>query len=52
MAASELRAINDRTMHMTWNKAVSFSDKLPIVILQSESAAAVGDFVPDAESEW
>ena len=51
-AVSELRAITARTMHIRWNKAVSITDKSRIIILESESAAAVGDFVPDATEEW
>lgn len=51
-AVSELRAITARTMHIQWNKAVSITDKSQIIILESESAAAVGDFVPDAAEEW
>jgi hypothetical protein len=51
-AVSELRAITARTMHMLWNKAVSITDKSQMIILESESAAAVGDFVPEATEEW
>ena len=51
-AASERRAIIARITLMLWIKAVSLSDELQINIFQSESAAAVGDFVPDEGNEW